>query len=336
MSVTVFSEHDVVLLDLDGTVYHGGVLVPGAEKVVHEARDQGVAVRYVTNNASKSDEAVARQLTALGLAVERREISTSSQAAAAMLAAQLPTQSRVLVLGSSALESEVAKVGLVPGRQYADGPVAVVQGLSTEITWSDLAEACLSLRDGALWIASNADATLPTDRGELPGNGALVAALSAAVGGNPQVAGKPERPLLDDAVNSAGGENPLIVGDRLDTDIAGAVGAGMSSMLVLTGVTRPCDVLRAGPACRPTYLAADLTGLQQSPDSVRVVEQPAWHCQLDSGVLQLACRGNSGTDSSLSALRALCSTWWAAGAGPVEVRALDTPARSALNGLELA
>ncbi|GAA4615021.1 HAD-IIA family hydrolase [Saccharopolyspora hordei] len=334
MSRTLLDGHDVVLFDLDGTVYRGGELVPGALEAVREVHRRGVQVRYVTNNASKPDQAVVDHLAGLGLTAERAEVSTSAQAGAAVLAEKLPAGSRVLVVGSAALVSEVDRVGLVPVSDFADDPVAVVQGLSTEIAYRDLAEACLAIRAGALWVACNGDRTLPTERGLVPGNGALVDLLRSATDQEPLVAGKPERPLLDRAVRSAGGRSPLMVGDRLDTDIAGAVNAGMPSLMVLTGVNTPADLLFTAPDMRPDHVAADLRGLLQAPEEVAIGAQPGWQARVADGVLELA-RSAPEADA-LAALRTLCATWWATSSGPVEVRAADEHAKAALHELGLA
>ncbi|MER7012037.1 HAD-IIA family hydrolase [Saccharopolyspora sp. NPDC000359] len=334
MSGTLLDGHDVVLFDLDGTVFRGGELVPGALEAVREVHRRGVQVRYVTNNASKPDQAVVDHLAGLGLTAKRAEVSTSAQAGAAVLAEKLPAGSRVLVVGSAALLSEVDRVGLVPVSDFADDPVAVVQGLSTDIAYRDLAEACLAIRAGALWVACNGDRTLPTERGLVPGNGSLVELLRAATDQEPLVAGKPERPLLDRAVDSAGGRSPLMVGDRLDTDIAGAVNAGMPSLMVLTGVNTPADLLAADPAMRPDHVAADLRGLLQDPAEVAVAAQTGWQARVEDGVLELT-RSEDGADA-VAALRALCAVWWATSSGPVEVRAADEPARAALRELGLA
>ncbi|SFS95461.1 HAD-IIA family hydrolase [Saccharopolyspora flava] len=331
MSGTLLDQHDVVLLDLDGTVYRGGELVPHALESIERVHEAGVRVRYVTNNASKPDQAVVDHLIGLGLAAERSEVSTSAQAGAAVLAEKLPAGSRVLVVGSPALESEVDALGLVSVRAFADEPVAVVQGLFNELTYGDFAEACLAIRDGALWVACNADRTLPTERGLLPGNGSLVELLRAATDQDPVVAGKPERPLLDRAVSSAGGAEPLMVGDRLDTDIAGAVKAGMPSLMVLTGVNTPRDLLEAIPEERADNVSVDLRGLHAPASEVAIAEQPAWSVSVGSG-LELSARGDG---DELGALRALCAAWWAAGSGPVEVVGTDDAARAALRALEI-
>ncbi|GAA4865445.1 HAD-IIA family hydrolase [Saccharopolyspora rosea] len=335
MSATLLDGHDVVLFDLDGTVYRGGELVSGALEAVGEVHQQDVAVRYVTNNASKTDRDVAQHLTKLGLPAQPEEVSTSAQAGAAMLADQLPRAAKVLVVGSSALESEVDNVGLVPVRSYGDDPVAVVQGHSTETTWRDLAEACLAIRAGALWVACNGDRTLPTERGELPGNGAMVAALQAATGKDPQVAGKPERPLLQRAVASAHAGSPLMVGDRLDTDIAGAVNAGMPSLLVLTGVSTAAELLGAPPELRPGHVAADLRALHRPRPESAIAEQPGWKVRVDGHRLELSAQSGESPLDPFAALRALCATWWPNGDGSPTVHACDDQAESALRTLDL-
>src|SRR5205807_176651 len=170
----------------------------------------------------------------------------------------------VLVVGAQSLESEVAAVGLKPVREADAEPVAVVQGYGPDVGWPELAEACVAVRRGAWWIATNADRTLPSPRGPLPGNGALVAALATALGREPdEVVGKPAPALFQRAAQRAGARRPLVVGDRLDTDIDGARRAGMDSMLVLTGVSTRADLDAAPPDRRPTYVAPDLSALLQ-------------------------------------------------------------------------
>ena len=206
----------------------------------------------------------------MGVPAEPDDVLTSPQAAAVMLTDRHPAGTRVLVIGAPWLVESVTLAGLVPVRLAADEPAAVVQGHSPETGWRELAEACIALRAGADWVACNVDSTLPTDRGLLPGNGAMVAALVAATGLQPRVAGKPERPLLDAAIRLVDSQRPLVVGDRLDTDIACAVAAGSPSLLVFTGVSTTADLLAAVPAQRPTYLAFDLRGLVEEDHAVRI------------------------------------------------------------------
>ena len=143
---------------------------------------------------------------------------------------------------------------MVGVRSADDEPVAVLQGYGFDLTWQQLNEAAIAIHRGAYWVATNTDSTRPTDRGLVPGNGAAVAAVAAAVAVEPEVAGKPYRPLMDETVARLGAARPIFVGDRLDTDIAGAVGAGLDSMLVLSGSHGARDLLAAGPTERPTHL----------------------------------------------------------------------------------
>jgi HAD superfamily hydrolase (TIGR01450 family) len=229
-----------------------------------------VRIGYITNNASRRPEVVAEQLRGFGLDVATEQIVTSPQAAVRMLADRLPAGSRVLVIGGDGLVTAVEGAGFVVVRSADDAPDAVVQGFAPELGWADLAEAAFALADpDRLWIATNTDWTLPVERGIAPGNGTLVSAVHAAVGRMPLVAGKPETPLFDAAVERFAADRPFFVGDRLDTDIAGANAAGMPSALVLTGVDGPREVLAAPERARPPFLLSDLTGLYEPYPEVR-------------------------------------------------------------------
>ena len=248
--------------------------MPHAPAGVAAARAAGMRVAYVTNNASRPPAAVAERLTGLGIPAEPDEVVTSAQAAARVLAERLPSGSLVLVVGTTALADEVRRVGLAPVHALADagdGPVvAVVQGLSPEVNQRDLADAAVALRAGALWVAANTDLTLPSVRGPLPGNGAFVAVLRLVTGLEPLVAGKPDPALHRESVERVAARTPLVVGDRLDTDVLGAVRGGADSLLVLTGVTDRPALLAAPPGSRPTYLASDLRGLAEPHPEVEV------------------------------------------------------------------
>ncbi|GGM79569.1 acid sugar phosphatase [Longimycelium tulufanense] len=331
MTARLLDDYDAVLLDLDGTVFRGGELVPGAAETLGRVRAAGTAIRFVTNNASRSPRQVADHLRDMGLPASPEEVRTSAQAGAAVLAERLPAGANVLVVGTDALRDEVRAQGLNPVRNQADDPVAVVQGHSPDTAWRDLAEACLAIRAGALWVACNVDPTLPSERGELPGSGAMVAALRTATGGTPIVAGKPERGLLAQA--AAGAQRALVVGDRLDTDIAGAAAAGMDCLLVLTGVTTPAAALAAAKDHRFQYLAADLEALLRPADEVRIGTATGWRAGLDGDALHL--HAEPGGDV-VAALRALCGTWWAEKAGPVPVIPADDISRDAVERLGLS
>ena len=323
-------QHGCLLLDLDGTLFRGQAATPGAVQTLAAVEARTL---YVTNNASRSADEVAAHLRELGFTAEPRQVVTSAQSAAHLLAEHLAPGSTVLVVGTDALAAEVGAVGLRPVRSFADGPVAVVQGLSMTIGWSDLAEAALAIRAGALWVTANLDATLPTERGLLPGNGAMVAALRAATDAEPLVAGKPAPTLMRDALARGDFHAPLAVGDRLDTDIAGANAAGLPSLMVLTGVNTAADAVHAAPGLRPSYLGADLRALLAEPAAVAVGAQPAWCTRVDGDIVTVGRGGSDPGADGLSVVRAPARAVWdgvADGRRPV-IRAGDATARAALD-----
>jgi hypothetical protein len=168
----------------------------------------------------------------------------------------------------------------------------------------------VAIRAGTPWVATNADRTLPSPRGPLPGNGSLVAALATALGRQPDtIVGKPDPGLFLAAARERGAARPLVVGDRLDTDIEGANRAGMDSLLVLTGVSRPVDLLDATPERRPTYLAEDLSGLFTERELVTVQKENSWRVTDRDSRWRL-----EGDGTPVDALRVLCAAAWAAGA----------------------
>jgi glycerol-1-phosphatase len=327
--------YDALLLDLDGTVYRGGEAVPGAPEAVRAARENGTAVRFVTNNASRSPEDVAGHLTGMGIPAQPVEVSTSAQAAGTVLAGRLKQGAEVLVVGTGALADIVAANGLTPVREFTANVSAVVQGLSRDTNWHDLAEATLAIRSGALWVACNMDPSLPTERGELPGNGALVAALRTATGQEPLVAGKPARPLMDEAITSADARSPLVVGDRLDTDIAGAVTAEVDALLVLTGVTKPADLLAAPAWLRPRYVAADVGDVKTPAVELEIAAQRGWEVER-SGELAFVVRSTGNGTDKLALLRTLCAAHRPIDGGDVVIRPEDDTTRDALRALGIA
>lgn len=257
---------DVVLADLDGVVYAGPDALPHAVESLNRAAESGHRLGYITNNASRTDASVAEHLSSLGLRVAPDDVVTSPQAAMRLLRELVPAGSTLLIIGGEGLVVEAEKAGFVVTRSAEDAPAAVVQGFAPELGWKDLAEAAYALatpidEGGIPWVATNTDWTIPQARGIAPGNGTLVSAVHTAVGRLATVAGKPERPIFDVAVARMGAQSPLFIGDRLDTDIQGARGAEMKSVLVLTGIDRPKQVLAAAPNQRPDYIVADLRQL---------------------------------------------------------------------------
>lgn len=324
------AQHDCLLLDLDGTVFRGHAPTAGAVQTLASTRARAL---FVTNNASRSADEVAAHLTELGFTATAGDVVTSAQSAARLLAERLPAGSAVLVVGTDALAAEVSGVGLEPVRLFSERPVAVVQGLSMTIGWAELAEAALAIRAGALWVTANLDVTLPTERGLLPGNGSMVAALQAATGAQPLVAGKPAPALMEDALARGLFANPLVVGDRLDTDIAGANAAGLPSLMVLTGVSTAGEAVYAPPAQRPTFIGTDLTALDLDAAALAVATQPAWRTEwsTDGAVVIRATGADPGPDG-LSVVRATARAVWdtAAVGQSVRVEAGDDTARAAL------
>jgi glycerol-1-phosphatase len=290
---------------------------------------------FVTNNASRAPQAVAAHLTDLGIPAAVEDVVTSGQAAARLVAERVPAGSSVLVLGTEALCDQARSHGLRVVRAVqeagADGPAAVLQGIAPETGWRDLAEACLALRAGALWVAGNLDATLPTSLGQLPGNGAMVAALRTATGLEPLVAGKPEPALHAEAVERTAARCPLVVGDRLDTDIRGAVRAGADSLLVLTGVLDVAGLVSAEPGSRPSFVSADLRGLLVAHPPVQITATRATcgraEATLEGGVVRVmpSDGGSDGVSDGVQALRAASALAWRAidgGAGAPQVQGL--------------
>lgn len=325
----LITQHDALLADLDGTLYRGHRAVPAAVEAVTAAAARGVRTVYITNNASRSPADVAAHLADLGYPATAQDVVTSAQAAAAQLAEQLEPGTPVLVIGTDALADEVRKVGLAV-TESGDDAAAVVQGHSPDTGWRQLAEAAVALHRGAGWVACNLDPTLPTERGLLPGNGSMVAALRTATERDPQVAGKPAPRLIREAVRRANAHTPLVVGDRLDTDVEGGRAAGLPTLLVLTGVSRPAELLTAPRHRRPDYLARDLSCLTDSPETLAFGPRPGWVVTRDGDHLVL-----DGAGDAVDALRALCAAHWDTGGGPARIRAVSTAARDALAALGL-
>ena len=251
-----------VVLDVDGVVVRDRRPIPGAAEAVTAIMDAGAAVVYATNNASRSPAEVAGMLVDAGLPASAEQVVTSSLAAAALLR----PGACCLVIGTAALRAALAARGAVVTTDPGAADTVVV-GMDRGVCWEDLAAATSALRAGARFLATNGDATFPAAEGITPGNGATVAFLETASQRRAEVAGKPNPPLLRTAaalLAEANGEGPLLmVGDRHETDIAGAAALGWDTALVLTGVTAAADVAVLDPA--PTYVLDDLGGLLRPP-----------------------------------------------------------------------
>jgi glycerol 3-phosphatase-2 len=269
--------YDCAMLDLDGVVYRGEHAIDGVPDLLRRVRQAGMTLAFVTNNAARPPDAVAAHLVDLGVDAVASDVVTSAQAAAREIAARLPASAPVLVVGGAGLEVALRERGLRPVTAAADEPVGVVQGFDQDVGWRQLAEAAYVLADrGVLWVASNMDLTIPTASGIAPGNGALVGVVGSATGRSPDVvAGKPYRPLFDETMLRIGTLHPLVVGDRLDTDIEGANACAADSLLVMTGITDLAALCAARPPQRPSYVSWTLQGLV-SPHGVPARQGDSW------------------------------------------------------------
>lgn len=264
------SRYDALLLDLDGVVYVGPQPVPAAVEAITAAREAGLGTVFVTNNANRPAPQVAEHLASFGMPVTARDVVTSAQVAARLVREQLGSGAKVLPIGGPGVRLACEEQGLTLVTTAADRPDAVVQGYGPDVSWKDLAEAAYACHGGARYVATNTDMTIPTDRGIAPGNGSLVAAVRQAIDQEPIVAGKPEPAAFWTAATATGAERPLVIGDRLDTDIAGGNAAGYDTLLVLTGVHGTDDLLAAEPGVLPTHVAADLSALRTPMPTVTV------------------------------------------------------------------
>jgi HAD superfamily hydrolase (TIGR01450 family) len=304
---------------------------------------------FVTNNASRTPAAVAQHLQDLDIAAQPDEVVTSAQAAARYLADLLSAGALVLVVGTEALAEALREQGLTAvweAEHGADVVAAVVQGYSPETTWRMLAEGAVAIRRDALWIATNADPTVPSPRGPLPGNGSLVAALRHATGAQPVITGKPEPTMHRETLLRTGAQAPLVVGDRLDTDIEGANAVGCASLLVLSGVTSAIELVHAPEPLRPSYVAADAGGLLVAhPEPEHRSNEVAcglWHVRQTDAGWELAGAREASGDDDLDALRAICAAVWTADgsddrrAARITPASADDAAAAALHRLGLA
>ncbi len=245
------------LLDLDGTIYRGNEVIPEAVAFIRELRLAKIPFLYLTNNSSARPEQVAQKLTAMGIATAAEEVYTSSMATAAYLQERFPAGTEVYAIGEEGLHAALEAIGCIRTQQDEQAKVVIV-GIDRAFSYEKLTKAATALRNGALFLATNRDPALPTERGLLPGNGSLVAAIATASGVEPIVIGKPERIIVDYALERLGTTKAetLIVGDNLLTDIGAGVNGGLDSLLVMTGYSQPGDL--ASSVWQPTHIAGDL------------------------------------------------------------------------------
>jgi glycerol 3-phosphatase-2 len=302
--------YDLLMFDLDGVVYIDGRAVAHASRSIARAREAGAHIAFITNNASRTPEQVATHLEKLGIAAAPRDVVTSSQAAARLLLDAHGAGAPISVLGSQGLVEAVEAAGLEAVAVGDPRAVAVVSGFDPDVRWRVIMRAATLIRGGLPWVATNTDLTLPTGNGLAPGHGMLVRLISEFAGVTPEVAGKPRRPLLDETRRRVQGRRPLMVGDRLDTDIAGATEAETDSLLVMTGVSSLDDLVHATADQRPTWIGHDLTALHRpgvtaARDEGRRFRAGPWTAWQESRRLRVEGRGDSAQD---------LDAWWTAAA----------------------
>ncbi|GAC1381784.1 MAG: HAD-IIA family hydrolase [Pseudarthrobacter sp.] len=317
--VPLISLFDALLADLDGVVYAGPHAIPGAVESLQQLAGLGIGLGYVTNNASRTPAQVAAHLRELGAPAEDNQVVSSSQAAAELLSSMLPPGARVLITGSPALAQEIELVGLTPVSGQDEDPVAVVQGFNPGIGWQELAEASYVVSTGVLWVATNTDMTIPQSRGIAPGNGALVGAVTAAPHPQPLGAGKTQGPQFHAAAKRLAADRPLVVGDRLDTDILGGNNAGFATVAVLTGIDTKNTILAARTAERPDYIISELSDLHRPYPAVDH-KDGTYRCGDATARAEGDTVSVQGREDDLNAWRAACAAWWAAVPETAEAR----------------
>jgi HAD superfamily hydrolase (TIGR01457 family) len=248
--------YDAFLFDLDGVLYRGADPIPGAPEAVAALREAGRGIAFVTNNSARTPAAVAERLVAAGVGAAPEEVVTSAGATAELLAGRGCRSA--FVIGEKGIRSALADAGIELRDGEPERVDAVVVGWDRAADYAKLRTASVLVERGAAFVGTNGDASWPAPDGTMwPGAGALLAAVATTTGAEPEIVGKPNAPLFHAAQIRAGGGRPLVIGDRLDTDVAGAAALGWDSLLVLTGISRREDLEHA--AARPTYVAEDLS-----------------------------------------------------------------------------
>lgn len=223
------------LIDLDGTLFRGTELIPGALSFIEKLVDADIPFLYLTNNSSRTPERVAEKLRGFGFPASPDQVYTSALATAQYLKEEMRSPS-VFVIGEEGLKRAIREAGICITE---DHPEAVVVGIDRQFTYEKMKKACLAIRNGAKFIGTNADRALPTEEGLLPGSGSLSMGIAAAAGVEPLFIGKPEPIIMRYALNKLGTapEETLVVGDNLDTDILAGIRGGMDTLLVFSGIT---------------------------------------------------------------------------------------------------
>jgi 4-nitrophenyl phosphatase len=251
-----------LIFDMDGVLWRGEQLLPGARELLVYLKESITPYAFATNNATKTAEQISAEGQMRGLPILPEQVFTSSMAAVSLAQSHLQEGAQLFVIGEGGLRQPLKEAGfeLLPS---AVGARAVVVGLDRDVTWDKLSEAAYAIQAGAVFIGTNGDLSLPTEKGFAPGNGAILQALEATTGISPTIVGKPDPSLFLGALKqvAANPEKVLVVGDRLETDILGGIQAGMLTALVLTGAASTLDIEQS--SFQPDYVFTDLVGLYQ-------------------------------------------------------------------------
>ncbi|MCK5120948.1 MAG: HAD-IIA family hydrolase [Methylococcales bacterium] len=257
-----------LIIDMDGVLWKGSQALPGLTDFFQALRDLKIPFLLATNNASLTQDQYIDKLASMHVAVSPNEILTSSMATACYLSEQVdPKSSRVFVIGEDGLRQPLIEKGFTLIDCYqnnAEPADFVICGLDRQLIWDKLVNASLHLSAGAKFIATNADTSLPTERGTILGNGAILAALQAATQIKPTIIGKPEPIMYQQAINMLGisPDKTVAIGDRLNTDILGAVNTGIRSLMVLTGISTEADLKTID--YQPTWIMPDIQAVTKA------------------------------------------------------------------------
>lgn len=328
--MSLLSQHDALLLDLDGTVWKGGEAIDGAVETINDAASQGITSVFITNNASRAPQDVATKLGAIGIQTDAGHVLTSAQAAVSLARQYVSDTGKAYVVGAPSFKDLAQAAGFTVVDSADENPDVVLHGHYPETGWAQLTEAALSIQRGARYIASNLDTTLPMERGLAVGNGSLVAAVTTATGVRPASAGKPEPEMFFQAQRNVSSSKPLAVGDRLNTDIEGAVAAKIAVTHVMTGVSGPMSLVEAPKEQRPTYLAVDMRDLYKDPAYLKPGAQGGFTARVDGDNILLEHGTDAGTP--MEALRTVLQVAWAMPKPPTLIRPMSEAAARAAAG----
>lgn len=248
-----------ILFDMDGVLYRGSMLLPGVHELLAYCDEHNIAYACVTNNSTLTAEQYETKLADMGVHIQSVHIVTSSVATRRYLAQHVPRNTGIYYIGMKGLQQALFEDGYYVYTE--ENPAYVVVGADFELTYAKLRTACLAIRAGARFIGTNPDTTFPSEAGIIPGAGSILALLRSATDVEPFIIGKPAPTMFQTAstILNAQPSETLVVGDRLDTDIAGAHAANMSSVLVFTGVTNAETLTQS--EVQPDEVLADLPAL---------------------------------------------------------------------------